>query len=89
MNDLNGKLQYRLSTGSWVDCVERTNEFLDLCEKNDYRKYTMDQVVERLNSGKTVRNDVSDWYSECRIKPIKTVAPVLEEWEPNTEEYGY
>ena len=89
MTKLNGKLQYRLSNGSWVDCEERTDEFLAKCVKNDYRKYTMDQVIEILNSAETVRNDVPDWYSECRIKPVEIVAPLIVEWEPDTEEYGY
>ncbi|MCK4813828.1 MAG: hypothetical protein KAT14_07815 [Candidatus Marinimicrobia bacterium] len=89
MTKLNGKLQYRLSNGSWVDCDDRTDEFLNLCVKNDYHKYTMDQVVGILNSVEKVRNDVSDWYSECRIKPVEKRAPVLKEWEPDTESYGY
>ena len=89
MNDLNGKLQYQLSNGSWMDCEERTEEFLNLCVEHDYRHYSMDQVIEMLNSGKRVRNDKEDWYSECRIELVKTVAPVLQEWEPDSEEWGY
>ena len=88
MTKLNGKLQYRLANGSWVDCKERTEEFLNKCVKNDYRHYTMDQVITELNSGRKTEND-SEWYSQCRIEPIKTVAPVLVEWEPDTESYGY
>ena len=83
------KLQYRLSNGSWIDCDNRTEEFLAKCVKNDYHNNTIDQVVEILNSGKKFRKSVSDWYSECRIKPEPKQAPVLREWEPDTESYGY
>lgn len=88
--ELSGKLQRRLSNGSWVDCNDRTEEFLNKCVKNDYHNYTMDEVVEILESGKKVRNDVSDWYSECRIAPDdKPSPPVLNEWEPDSEPWGY
>jgi len=90
MTKLNGVLQYRVADGSWRNCAEDTEDYLLKCVKNDYRKYTMDQVVEILNANGTVRNSVSDWYSECRIEPIETPrAPVMKEWEPDTEEYGY
>jgi len=89
MTTLNGKLQNRLSDGSWIDCDKRTEEFLNKCEKNDYREYTMDQIIIKLNAGVKIRNDVSDWYSECRIKPVETPAPTLTEWQPDTEDYGY
>ncbi len=85
---LNGILQYRLSNGSYVDCDDRTDEFLNKCVKNDYHKYSINQVIEILNSGKTVDND-SDWYAMCRVKPVERKAPVLKEWEPDTESYGY
>lgn len=67
---LDGVLQYQLSNGIWVDCDERTNEFLNRCVQHDYRDYTMDQVIDILNGGGRVRNNSSGWYSNCRIKPV-------------------
>ena len=89
MKKLNRELQYRVADGSWRFCAENTDYYLARCVKNDYRKYTMDQVIEILNANGTVRNSVSDWYSECRIEPIETPVPDFHEWEPDTEEYGY
>ena len=89
MTKLNGKLQYKLSNGMWVDCDDRTGEFLNKCVENDYHHYTIDQVIEILESGKTVRNDKSAHYGLCRTKPVsRPVAPITE-WEPDTESYGY
>ncbi len=58
------KLQYQLSNGSWVDCCERTEEFLIYCE--EFGKMDRTGVLAALAAGKKVRNDRSDWYSVCR-----------------------
>lgn len=72
------ELQYMLSNGAWVDCGERTENFLERCDK--FGGYPdRDAVLAALNSGKTVRNDSEDWYSKCRIKP----APIPVKPEPN------
>lgn len=66
------KLQYQLSNGSWVDCNERTEEFLNYCgantqrTKEGFRKMSKDEILSALASGKEVRNDRNDWYSNCR-----------------------
>lgn len=74
------KLQYQLSNGSWVDCNERTDEFLALCQKFNgidtdgnvvprfmaVRDLTRDEAINALLSGKTLRNHSEDWYSVCR-----------------------
>lgn len=60
-------LQYQLSNGSWVDCKERTENFLNRCEK--YENLSREKVIEKLLSGKTCRNDSEDWYSVCRYEP--------------------
>ena len=73
-------LQYQLSTGTWVPCGDRTDEFLALCIKNNgvdktgavvprfraTRDLTMDEAVASLKSGQKLRNDPEDWYSVCR-----------------------
>lgn len=59
------QLQYQLSNGDWVDCGDRTEEFLDLCVKFGGHG-DRDATVAALMSGKIVRNDCNDWYSECR-----------------------
>lgn len=63
MNE-NLKLQYQLSNGMWVDCEERTDEFLTRCEQNN--SMTRDEVVAALLTGRTLRNDPQDWYMNCR-----------------------
>lgn len=64
---MNGTLQYQLSTGSWRDCGERTEEFILRCEKTS--GIPRDKVLDLLISGNKVRNSLTDWYSNCRIKP--------------------
>jgi hypothetical protein len=58
------KLQYQLATGSWIDCENRTEEFLTLCEKTTGK--TRNEIIAILKTGETVRNDAEDWYSNCR-----------------------
>lgn len=59
------RLQYQLSNGAWVDCGERTSKFLGLCVRFGGLADEA-AVVDALTSGKTVRNDRDDWYSNCR-----------------------
>ncbi|GEM_PF-1453313 len=74
------KLQYQLSNGRWTDCGERSEEFLLRCERYTgvdengkrvprqvaVRDLTREEVIETLLAGETLRNDASDWYSNCR-----------------------
>ena len=76
------KLQYQLSNGNWVDCGDRTEDFLVLCEENNgfldgrivplfraSRPLTRSEVLTVLSDGKKLRNDNCDWYSNCRYEP--------------------
>jgi len=59
------QLQYQLSNGVWVDCGDHTEKYLTRCVK--YGGHVdRDATVAALMSGKTVRNDREDWYSNCR-----------------------
>jgi len=60
-------LQYQLSTGSWIDCDDRADEFLARCAACE--SMTREQVLLALDSGKTLRNAPADWYSNCRYEP--------------------
>lgn len=63
------KLQYQLSNGNWVNCNDREEEFLSRCEEFNTvgnRQMTRAEVIENLKSGKELRNDSWDWYSNCR-----------------------
>jgi hypothetical protein len=74
------KLQYQLSSGTWVDCGDRTEEFLARCEKSNgkdatgqvvpafraVRTLTRDEVMAELTAGAKLRNAADDWYSNCR-----------------------
>ena len=73
------RLQYRLSNGNWVDCNDRTDEFLTWCENWNVivdgktvqptfpiTPASRNDVVAALESGIILRNDGSDWYSQCR-----------------------
>jgi len=62
------KLQYQLSNGSWMDCDSRTEEFLLRCEK--FSGLDRESVLAALESGKKLRNDSEDWYSNCRYEPL-------------------
>lgn len=73
-------IQYQLSNGAWIDCGERTNEFIGYCIG---RKMTRDgaaiadaaQALDILQSGKTI-NFGSDWHSNLRIKPAPVARSV-------------
>ena len=84
VNEIITNLQYQLSNGNWMDCRERTEEFLNLCVKNETRingawtKFTRETAIEALESGLELRNDREDWYSNCRIKPESKPDPVVE-----------
>ena len=65
------RLQYQLSTGDWVDCGERTEQFLSYCE--EFSKQDREGVLADLTAGKKVRNDRSDWYSVCRDGEVHDV----------------
>lgn len=59
------QLQYQLSNGEWVDCGDRSAEFLARCVK--FGGYSNEaDLIAALAAGKTVRNDCNDWYSNCR-----------------------
>jgi formylmethanofuran dehydrogenase subunit E len=60
-------LQYQISTGRWVDCGDRTEEFLKLCERATGK--SRQEILTALEAGKRVRYDCEDWYSFCRLKP--------------------
>ena len=76
----NLKLQYQLSNGNWIDCADRTEEFLLMCDECNgidiagkivpismaTRSLTRAEVVSALESGQTLRNDLAEWYSNCR-----------------------
>jgi hypothetical protein len=68
MEDEYMKLQYQLSNGNWIDCGDRTEEFITRCINNNshLKINTREQIFEALSQGKTLRNDASDWYSNCR-----------------------
>lgn len=72
--------------------ADRTEKFLTLCETNNgphengsgkivarcsaTRPATRDEVLAALDAGQTLRNDASDWYSNCRYLPAQR--PVVE-----------
>jgi len=66
------RLQYQLSNGSWVDCGDRTDEFLQRCIENRQKinrvwvSLTRAEVIAALDAGRELRNDPNDWYSVCR-----------------------
>ena len=71
---------------------DRTEEFLILCEKNNgpdgsgtitsrccsTRDATREEILVALDAGKKLRNDPSDWYSNCRYEPAPRVRPFVE-----------
>jgi len=75
------KIQYQTSNGRWLDCDERTDEFLTRCEKfngkdadglvvpafQSVRLLTRDEVISALDIGITLRDTGDgDWYDNCR-----------------------
>lgn len=85
-------LQYQLYNGAWVNCDNRTEQFLTRCEENNgpsesgeltvrfraTRNATRDEVLAALDSGKELRNDASDWYSNCRYEPAQRPVAQIE-----------
>jgi hypothetical protein len=69
------KLQYQLSNGMWVDCGDRTEEFLSRCDihSNAGKNGGRERVLLRLSEGKSLRNDPADWFSFCRYLDALTV----------------
>ena len=57
-------LQYQLSNGSWVDCGERTAEFLARCIA--LAGGDESAVSAKLAAGAIVRHRGDDWYANCR-----------------------
>lgn len=80
-------LQYQLSNGAWIDCEERTQEFLDLCVAHNSDINSVEDAEQALLAGRTLRNDSSDWYSNCRAKPAPR--PVAEFPADTTDDSGY
>jgi hypothetical protein len=62
------ELQYQISTGRWVDCVDcdETEKYLTLCERAT--GMSRQEVLSALEVRK-VRYDPEDWYCYCRYKP--------------------
>jgi len=69
-------LQYQLSNGSWINCDNRTEEFLGRCEQMS--NMNREQVLSALESSKTLRNHPEDWYSNCRYEPKPVARPTIE-----------
>lgn len=83
------ELQYMLSNGNWINCDNRTEEFLARCEKENgvdaegkivpafraVRTLTRDEVVTALEARHELHNAPGDWYSKCRAKPAPRPAP--------------
>jgi len=62
------RLQYRLGSGTWIDCEDRTVEFLALCVQHGG---LVDEaaVLAALAAGKELLNCASEdaeWYAYCR-----------------------
>lgn len=74
------KLQYQMSNGRWTGTDDRDEKFLIMCEKFNgvdaagkivpifkaTRPLTRGEVLAALETGRELRNDASDWYSNCR-----------------------
>ena len=58
-------LQYQTANGTWIDCGDRTEWFLQGCDEFGGHE-NRDGVLAALAAGETVRNDRADWYSKCR-----------------------
>ncbi len=67
MIKINGKLQYQLANGEWMDAKDIDAE-LNGCVKNNKSISTKNEAIEAMNSGAELRNSsFSDWYANCRI----------------------
>jgi hypothetical protein len=87
------RLQYQLSSGRWVDCGDRSAEFLARCEANNgwdpagkivpaflaTRLLTRDELLAALSAGTELRNHQDDWYSVCRDGEIADAKRVVAE----------
>lgn len=86
-------LQQQLSNGNWVNVSSDDMErFLAYCDANNgpdemgeitarccaTRDATRNEVLAALESGKTLRNDASDWYSNCRYEPAPRPVATVE-----------
>lgn len=64
----NYKLQHQLSNGDWVDIrADRIDEFLSYCIENNSEINSQAEAIAAMEFGHTLRNDPSDWYSNCRL----------------------
>lgn len=64
-------LQYKLSSGKWIDCCERSAEFLARCVA--FAGGNEAAVIAALAAGTPVQNS-SDWYGQCRDADIAKAA---------------
>jgi len=71
------ELQYQLSNGAWVNCADRTDEFLARCAENN-PEMTTAEILAALQAGRKIRNAKNDWYSFCRVKPAPRQAPPVD-----------
>lgn len=67
------RLQFQMSNGAWVDCSDRTAQFMARCVQFG-NLADESAVLAALAAGKTVRNDRDDWYSNCRDGEIADAA---------------
>lgn len=89
--EIRENLQYRLSSGGWVNCEKRTEEFLLMCEEynrvdvdgdvvqrfsSEHKPLTRSEVLAMLRAGHTLRNDEGDWYDQCRFEPIEKIEKI-------------
>lgn len=67
------RLQYQLSNGSWVNCGDRTAEFLSLCVQ--FGGFADEPAVRAaLAAGTEIRNGANDWYRVCRDGDVADAA---------------
>ena len=59
-------LQHQLSNGRWVD-TDNTNQGLDLCVKFNANINNHNEAIAAMESGRELRNDSADWYSNTRL----------------------
>jgi ribosomal protein S14 len=86
-------IQYQLSSGKWVNCGPRSEEFLARCEAHNgmdvdgqivpafqaVRPLTRSEVEAALAAGRELRNAADDWYSVCRDGEIADAKRVVAE----------